>query len=167
MSRKEYSFGKRLAVAAAFALCASSAAMADDSSMSRLGGDSYAYFNHQPVVRGNATAITAWRESHPNGLTERELQALSSSDLAAFAGQVNPPVFASAAADPNWRVSHPGGLTEAELQALSSSSLAAWQAPGQPRVTANVAESPRKETFAARVIKFFDSGTGAHAGAYQ
>ena len=167
MSSREYAVGKRLGIAAAFALCASGAAMADDSSMSRFGGDSYAYFNDQPVVRGKATAIAAWRESHPNGLTERELQALSSSDLAGFAGQLDPPVFARAAADPTWRLSHPGGLTETELQALSSSSLAAWQAPGQPRVTATIAESPGKETFAARMIKLFDSAGGTRAGTYR
>jgi hypothetical protein len=35
------------------------------------------------------------RQSHPNGLTKRELQALSSSELSASASQLNPPVFAS------------------------------------------------------------------------
>jgi hypothetical protein len=150
MFRRNYSLGNRVLMAAALALGASSAAMADDSSMGRFGGDSYAYFNNQPVVRGNAAGITAWRQSHPNGLTERELQALSSSDLSGFVGQLNPPVFASAPADPMWRQSHPNGLTERELQALSSSSLASWQGPDRSRAVANVAESPSKETFAAR-----------------
>jgi hypothetical protein len=126
MSRKQSSFS-RLIVAAVLAVGASGVAVADDSSMSRFGGDSYAYFN-RPAI-GNAAASAAWRQTHPNGPTERELQALSSSDLSTFASQSNPPVFASAPADPTWRASHPNGFTERELQALSSSSLALWQAP--------------------------------------
>ena len=156
MSRKPHSMSKQLVVAAALALGASGVALADDSSMSRFGGDSYAYFN-QPVPRNTAAGPT-WRQSHPNGLSERELQALSASDLSASVAQVNPPVFASAAADPSWRQSHPNGLTEAELQALSASSLAMWQNPNGSGVAANqsnVAQSPDKETFSARLANFF------------
>src|SRR6266498_2558601 len=85
MSRKPYTLSKQLVVAAALALGASSVALADDSSMSRFGGDSYAYFN-QPMLR-NAAASPTWRQSHPNGLTEQELQALSSSSLAMWQKQ--------------------------------------------------------------------------------
>jgi hypothetical protein len=168
MSRKPYTLSKQLVVATALALGASGVALADDSSMSRFGGDSYAYFN-QPVVR-NAAASPNWRQSHPNGLTERELQALSSSDLSASAEQLNPPVFARVAADPSWRQSHPNGLTERELQGLSSSTLAVWQAPDGSANTASasidqakVAQTPSKETFAARLAKFFQPN-GAPAG---
>src|SRR6266851_3327200 len=80
MSRKQYSLSKQLAVAMALALGTSGVALADDSSMSRLGGDSYAYFT-QPVTR-NVAASPNWRQSHPNGLTDHELQALSASSLA-------------------------------------------------------------------------------------
>ena len=156
MSRKQYSLSKQLVVAAALALGASSIALADDSSMSRFGGESYAYFN-QPVLR-TAAAGPTWRQSHPNGLTELELQALSSSDLSAFASEVNPPVLASAPADPAWRQSHPNGLSERELQALSASSLAVWQGPNGSGFTtdqSNVAQSPNNETFAARLANFF------------
>src|SRR6266542_2981960 len=156
MSRKPYSLSKQVVVAAALALGASSVAVADDSSMSRFGGDSYAYFN-QPVLR-NAAASPTWRQSHPNGLTERELQALSSSSLAASAFQAEHPVVASAPVDPSWRQSHPNGLTERELQALSSSSLAMWQTPngsGFATNQGNVAESPNKETLSARLANFF------------
>jgi hypothetical protein len=156
MSRKQYSLSKQLAVAAALALGASGVALADDNSMSRFGGDSYAYFN-QPMLRSTAATPT-WRQSHPNGLTERELQALSSSDLSASAWQLNPPVFASAPADSSWRQSHPNGLTERDLQALSASSLAIWQIPngsGVPTDQSNVAHSPNKETFSARLANFF------------
>ncbi len=156
MSRKPYSLSKQVVVAAALALGASSVALADDSSMSRFGGDSYAYFN-QPMLR-NAAASPTWRQSHPNGLTELELQALSSSSLAASAFQVEHPVVASAPADPSWRQSHPNGLTEQELQALSSSSLAMWQKQNGSGVAANqrnVAQSADEGTFSARLANFF------------
>jgi hypothetical protein len=168
MSRKQYSLSKQLAVAAALALGASGVALADDSSMSRFGGDSYAYFN-QPVLR-NTAASPNWRQSHPNGLTDHELQALSASGLSASAPEFNPPMFASAPADPSWRQSHPNGLTERELQGLSSSTLAVWQAPNGSENTAtasidrpNGAWTPSKETFAARLAKFFQPN-GAPAG---
>jgi hypothetical protein len=167
MSRRKQSLVKRLGLGAALALCAAGAAMADDSSISRFGGDSYAYFNNQPATRGAVAGITAWRRNHPNGLTELELQAVSSSNLASFAEQLNPPVIASAAADPAWRQSHPRGLSERELQALSSSSLAAWQSPDRSGVMANIGGSPSNETVAARVMKFLNSGGGARARAYE
>jgi hypothetical protein len=167
MSRKSYSLSKQLVVATALALGPSSIALADDSSMNPFTGDSYKYFNgvpgqfNRPVV-SNAPAAPSWRQSHPNGLTDRELQALSSSGLAASAPEFNPPVFASAPADPSWRQSHPNGLTERELQALSSSTLAIWQAPDGSANTATastseatVAQTPSKETFAARLARFF------------
>ena len=168
MSRKPYSLSKQLVVATALALGTSGVALADDSSMSRFGGDSYAYFN-QPVLR-NTAASPNWRQSHPNGLTDHELQALSASGLAASAPEFNPPVFASAPADPSWRQSHPNGLTERELQGLSASNLAVWQAPNGSENTAtasidrpNGAWTPSKETFAARLAKFFQPN-GAPAG---
>ena len=172
MSRKQYSLSKQLVVATALALGASGVALADDSSMSRFGGDSYGYFN-QPVPR-NTTAGPTWRQSHPNGLTERELQALSSSDLSASASQLNPPILASAPADPLWRQSHPNGLTERELQALSSSNLASWQIPNGSGYTAsastdpgNVAWTPSRDTFAARLARFFHPESGTPAGTNQ
>ena len=171
MSRKPYSLSKQLVVAATLAIGASSVALADDSSMSPFIGDSYRYFNgynlgepgqfNRPAF-SRAPADPSWRQSHPNGLTERELQALSSSDLSASVAQVSPPVLASAPADPLWRQSHPTGLTEREMEALSSSSLAMWQNPNGSRVAtdqSNVAQRPNKETFSARLARFFHPGT--------
>ena len=143
MSRKPYSLSKQLVVTTVLALSSSSIALADDSSMNPFTGDSYRYFNgghnlgqpgqvNRPAY-SRAPADPTWRRSHPNGLTERELQALSSSNLSAFASQLDTPVFASVAADPSWRQSHPNGLTESELLALSSSSLARWQLPALDR----------------------------------
>ena len=94
MSRKPYSLSKQLVVVTALALGASSVARADDSSMNPFTGDSYKYFNdghtlgeaarlNRPVF-SNTPADPSWRRSHPNGLTERELQALSSSTLAVW-----------------------------------------------------------------------------------
>ena len=163
MSRKPYSLSKQVVLATALALGASSLAMADDSSMSRFGGDSYNYFN-QPVFR-NAAASPTWRQSHPNGLTELELQALSSSSLAASAFQVEHPVVASAPADPSWRKTHPNGLTDRELAALASSSLAAWQSPNgsdnAASAQSNMAQTSN-ETFSTRLARFFHPATQAN-----
>ena len=168
MSRKPYSLSKQLVVAAALALGASGVAMADGNSMSRFGGDSYAYFN-TPVI-GNTAEKSAWRQSHPNGLTEAELQAISASDLSAFASKLNPPVFASAPADPSWRQSHPNGMTERELQALSASSLAMWQIPDRSGIAddqSNVAQSSSRETLATRLAHFFHTGSTTQTSNYR
>lgn len=151
MFRKQYSLTSKLAVAAALALVVSGVAIADDSSTSRFGGDGYAYFN-QPML-GNAAAD--WRQNHPYGPSERELQAAASSSLAAAAFQFDypSPVFASAATDPSWRVSHPNGLTEHELEAASSSALAMWQLPGRAGVGSaptNVAQASSRATSSTR-----------------
>ena len=173
MSRKPYSLSKRLVVATALALGASSVALADDSSMNPFTGDSYKYFNgsnlgapgqvNRPVF-SSAPAIPAWRQSHPNGLTDRELAALSSSGLSVSAEQLDPPIFASAPADPSWRQTHPNGLTDRELAALSSSALAAWQSPnGSESSQSNVAETG-KATFSERLARFFHHDNGSQAG---
>ena len=184
MSRKPYSLSKQLVVVTALALGASSLALADDSSMNPFTGDSYKYFNgghtlgqtarfNGPVF-SNAPVDSSWRQSHPNGLTERELQALSSSGLSASASQLDPPVFASAPADTSWRQSHPNGLTERELQALSSSTLASWQFPNGSTNTvsastdqADVTQAPSKETFSVRLARFFRPDGGTPAGTRQ
>ena len=184
MSRKPYSLSKQLVVVTALALGASSVALADDSSMNPFTGDSYKYFNgghtlgqaarFNGAVFSNAPVDSSWRQSHPNGLTERELQALSSSGLAASASQLDPLVFASAPADTSWRQSHPNGLTERELQALSSSTLASWQVPSAPKSTASastdqayVAQNPSEETFSVRLARFFHGESGTPVGANQ
>ena len=130
MSRKPYSLSKQLVIATALALGTSGVALADDSSMSPFTGDSYKYFNGGQNL-GNPR-------------------------------QFNRPTFSNAPAAPSWRQSHPNGLTERELQGLSSSTLAVWQAPSESANTAmastneaTVAQNPSKETFSARLAKFF------------
>ena len=131
MTRKQRCLTPSLAVAA-LAVATSGAALADGSSMSRFGGDSYEYFNRMLT---SAPATPGWRASHPNGLTDRELQALSSSSLSTFAPPPQPD-FARVAADPAWRQSHPNGLTVRELQILSGSSVSQWQTRKEPAVAA-------------------------------
>ncbi len=127
MSRKHYPSSRKLIwTASVVALIACGVALADDSSISRFGGDGYAYFG-QPA---RPASTTSWRQSHPNGVSQRDLQAASSSSLAAYASQFdNANVFASLPSDPSWRQTHPNGLTNRELQSAGASSLAAWQLP--------------------------------------
>ena len=124
---------KVMVVAAALVAGVSGVARADDSSMNPFTGDSYAYFNggnlghitNPPVF---ASGPSAWRQSNPNGLTNRDFAALGSE---ATANRLNPPVISVAAADPTWRVTHPNGLTNAEFAALGSEEIAARPAPQQ------------------------------------
>jgi hypothetical protein len=184
MFRKPCSLIKQLVVATALALGGSSVALADDSSMDPFIGGSYKYFNgghnlgdpgqFKGPVFSKAPTDPSWRQSHPNGLTDRELQALSSSGLSASAAQLDPPILASAPADPAWRQSHPNGLTERELQAWSSSSLAVWRLPdgsmntaSTSTIPATVAQSPSREPFSARMARLFHPESGAHAAIYQ
>ena len=113
---------KSIVVAVALAAGVSGIARADDSSMSRFGGDSYAYFNSAPV----SSAPSAWRQANPNGVSERELQALSSEGLGY---DFQRPTFDKAPS--TWRETHPNGLSERELQALSSESPV-WHPSTQP-----------------------------------
>ena len=89
--KSKFSMLKSIAVAAALVAGVSGIARADDSSMSRLTGDSYAYFNGgqsgNPVFDN---ASSAWRQSHPNGVSESQLQA-ASSEAPAYA--LSTPVF--------------------------------------------------------------------------
>jgi hypothetical protein len=166
MFRIQFSSRRVLLIATLTALGASGTAFADDSSMSRFGGESYAYFNQRPATVDATASAAAWRRAHPNGLTERELLALSSSDLSAATAQINPAAFYVAAADPAWRETHPNGLAERELQALSSSSLAQWQAPGVTGMSlerSNVAVAAAKGTLAARFMNLFRPESGAQA----
>ena len=111
---------RNVAVAVAVAAGFSGVARADDSSMNPFTGDSYASFNG-----GNLGHITkapvfvetpsSWRQANPKGLSERQLQALSSE---ALASAFEKPTFDNGPS--TWRQAHPNGLSERELQALSS-----------------------------------------------
>ena len=107
---------KSIVVAVALAAGVSGIARADDSSMSRFGGDSYAYFNNAVVDK----APSAWRQANPNGVPEQQLEALSSE---ALASDFQRPTFDKAPSA--WRQANPHGLSEREFQALSSEG-SAW-----------------------------------------
>src|SRR5271154_2518578 len=110
MARSTYSSMTKIASAAAFAASLTGIASADDGSMSRIGGDSYAYFDDLPIEK----SPSAWRQSNPNGLSELQFLALQSARL----GDKPAPVFDMAPSA--WRQSHRDGLSERELQAMSS-----------------------------------------------
>lgn len=151
MTSNRYSGMKRIVLAVALAAGVSGVANAQfysDNSISRLGGDSYAYFNSQSIDK----SPSAWRQANPQGLSERVLQAYSANS-AGSAWKLDKPVFSSVASDSTFKQTHPNGITERELQALSSSSLAIWQTPnGSPAETAqsNVAQSRSKATSLTR-----------------
>jgi hypothetical protein len=132
---------KSLVVAVVLAAGVSGIARADDSSMSRFGGDSYAYFNSQPVDN----ARSAWRAANPDGLSERQLQALSSESLAS---DFEKPTFDKGPS--TWRAANPNGLSERQLQALSSES-SAWHS--SPRVTTNALASKTDAATVATAAK--------------
>jgi hypothetical protein len=119
---------KKVVLALALAAGSIGLARADDSSMNPFIGDSYAYFNdgnlpeqHNPSYDNSPSA---WRQAHPDGLSEREMQSRWGAWGEMY--HLNPTVISTASADPTFKQSHPHGLTELELQALSSEGPA-WQ----------------------------------------
>jgi hypothetical protein len=117
---------KSMVVAVALAAGVSGLARADDSSMSRFGGDSYAYFNNGVVDK----APSAWRQANPNGVSEQQIQALSSE---ALTNDFQRPTFDKTASE--WRQENPHGLSENQMQALSSEGPA-WHSTPQSRTSA-------------------------------
>jgi hypothetical protein len=136
---------KSIAVTAALVAGVSGIARADDSSMNPATGDSYAYFNggnighitNPPVF---AKGPSAWRQSHPNGLTDNQFAALGNGHIAE---RFAPPFVSTAAADPTWRLTHPNGLSEDQFAALGSEAIAArQQLPVHSRTTAFASTNP-------------------------
>ena len=153
MTGNKHSVMKRVVLAAALLAGMSGVAAAQENSMSRFGGESSANIN-KPT--SNAAADPAWRQSHPNGKTQLELQRLVSRSTSFQPA----PVLSNAAADPAWRLSHPQGSTERELQTMSSDAPA-WDLSGAGATAlasdnpTDVAQSPDKQTFAAHLARFF------------
>jgi hypothetical protein len=113
-----------LVVAVALAAGVSGIAHADGD-MGRFG-DSYAYFNSQPVDKAPST----YHATNPNGVSDRQLEALSSEALARTFAK---PTFDKAPSE--WRIAHPNGLSDRELQALSSEG-AVWHPFNQSATSA-------------------------------
>jgi len=131
---------KSLVVAVVLAAGVSGLARADDGSMGRFG-DSYAYFNSQVIDK----SPSAWRQANPSGLSERQLEALSSE---ALGNDFQRPTFDKAPS--TWRQANPHGLSERQFQALSSEG-AAWHSTIQSPTSA--VASTNEAVFAQRAAK--------------
>ncbi len=125
---------KSIVVAAALLVAGVSGVARADSDMNPLVGDSYAYFNGcnlgqacKPVYNN---IPSTFRVSNPSGLSERQLQAIST-EAPHFGLTV--PVIDSARSE--FAMSRPHGLSEHRLQALSSEG-AHWQLPTQAATSA-------------------------------
>jgi hypothetical protein len=147
MTSNRYSSTTKLIVAALLAAGLIGIASADDSSMGRFGGDSYAYFNTQTVEKGSSD----WRAENPQGISEHQLQAYSG---VGEAWNINKPAFTNVASDPTFKQTHPNGLSESELQALSSEGSAWHPAAVKATSTASI-ENRGKETFVDRAAASF------------
>ncbi len=147
MNRK-VSMLKSMVVAVALVAGASGIARADDSSMNPFTGDSYAYFNRGDLPRGDKPVFdktpSAWRQANPNGLSERQLESLSSE---ALASDFTKPTFDKGPS--TWRQSHPNGLSESDFQALSSEG-AAWHSTTQSAPAALASTNRAGVTTAAK-----------------
>jgi hypothetical protein len=142
MIRGRYSSMTKIVSAAAFAASLTGIASADDSSMARIGGDSYTYFNSLPIDM----STSAWRQSNPNGLSELQFQALESSRLT----DKPAPLFDMAPSA--WRQSHRDGLPEREFEAMSSEAPA-WHTDASN--TTSVASSSNKEMLTDHAAALF------------
>lgn len=101
-------------------------------------------------------APSAWREDHPSGLSEQQLQADSGSSVSS-AWKIDRPALDKAPSD--FRLTHANGPSERELQALSSDGPA-WHTQAPPTAVASngqtdVAQGADKETLAARMARIF------------
>jgi len=130
---------KSIVVAIVLAAGVSGMAHAGDGSMGRFG-DSYAYFNSQPINK----APSAWRQANPNGVSERVLQAYSGTGEE---WDLNKPVFDNGPS--SWRLAHPNGLSEREFQALSSEAPA-WHS-STPSPTSTLASTNEAPTMTSAV----------------
>ena len=79
------------------------------------GLSSTAFANDDSMRWVPDNAPSAWRQSHPNGLSVREMQSLWGS----WAGQysMKRPVISNAPVEASFRESHPNGPSEREMQA--------------------------------------------------
>jgi hypothetical protein len=142
----KFSIVRSIAVAAALVAGASGMARADDNSTNPFTGESYAYFNGCNLGQNCKPAFdkapSAWRQSHPNGLTGNQIAALSTS--------VFKPAPVLDNAPSAWRQSHPSGLSGPQFAALGSEAITA-----RPTNDAGDMPSASLEPFGARIARFF------------
>ena len=131
---------KSLVVAVVLAAGVSGLARADDGGMGRFS-DSYAYFNSQTIDK----SPSAWRQANPNGLSERQLEALSSE---ALGNDFQRPTFDKGPSA--WRQANPHGLSERDYQALSSEG-SAWHS--SPQMAPSALATTNDAVFANRAAR--------------
>jgi hypothetical protein len=137
MKRNKCSLISKAVLVAALAASAVGVANADDNSMSRVTGDSYAYFASEPIDK----SPSAWRQSNPDG---EPMSWYRSNSMFGMAWKPAP-VLTNTPSDPTFKQTHPNGLTESELMALSSNSVSRWRndAPTTSAADTNVAQGSR------------------------
>ena len=81
MYRKQSSLNKQRLAAVVLALAASGIAFADDSSMSRWTGDSYAYFNDLDYRAGNFNIARSPRTPEQDAMASRAAQSMAGSSV--------------------------------------------------------------------------------------
>jgi len=147
MKRNTYSMSKMIG---AVVLAAGAVGVAN-ADMGRFDSG-YQYFFRQPIDK----APSAWRKDHPNGVSERELQANSASS-ASEAWKMDKPVFDNAPSE--FRIANPDGLSDQQYQRLSSEASAWHSSSGGGALVAGSADGgaqdASKETLAARVARLF------------
>ena len=167
MFRKRFSLSKHLVVAAALVFGTSGIALADDNSMTRFGGESYAAFNQDQRVVSNAPS--AFRQANPHGLSIGEYQALSTDGRPwPLPNPSDPNVIASMDAAKAWRQSHPHGLPLSVYVALSADGRP-WPLPNSSDAGAVAStdaapdSTSASETGIARLFGFLHAGRAASA----
>jgi hypothetical protein len=109
-------------------------AHADDNSMSLFGGESYTYFKDAIANKAPSTVLT-FRTTHPKGLSEHEMQAVSS-ESPVWQLPAESATSALASTDEATVVARtPTRLSDRDFQALSSVSPMWHQSP-QPAPSA-------------------------------
>jgi hypothetical protein len=155
MFRKTYSLSRQILAATALALGASNVVLADDNSMSRWGGESYAAFNQNKPVVSNAPS--AFRQTNPHGLPFSVYEAWSADGRALPLPNPSDAVtYAAFKAPSTFRQDNPHGLSIQQYAAYSSDTPF-WQLPVQQQ------DHSVASTDATPVSKYVDnesSGTG-------
>jgi hypothetical protein len=147
--KSKISMFKTIAITAILGASVSGIARADND-MNPFNGESYEYFKNAQAASSNAPST--FRQQYPNGLSQRELQALSSeSPVWQLANPATTGLASANMAPSAWRQAHPHGLSERELQALSSESPV-WQLPTEsgPNTVATTSEAPVRLSAANR-----------------
>jgi len=116
---------RSIALAVVFAASAAGAARADDNSMSMWTGESYASFNGGKNLPNGKPVFdmtqSTFRRTNPQGLSDRQYQALNSGDP--FWQIPDPNAARELAASDTataWRASHPGGFRPREYESMES-----------------------------------------------